>query len=94
MNLNDSNQLYPQLDQVAKVLPLTWAAKLCERVFEYVRYEDIAALKEIKRPKKPTTDEIPKEDDAVKAVKKWFKHGGAKEGRIWSENLDGSMFYL
>jgi hypothetical protein len=109
MNLNDSNQLHPQLDQVAKVLPLTWASKLCARVYEYIRYEDIDGLKEIARAKKPVTMDITNEDGmvekvaseiedektAVAAVEQWFDLVyGPGSGRVWSEKLDGKMLYL
>jgi hypothetical protein len=36
MNLNDSNQLTPELGQAAKVLPLKWARMLAKGVSRYV----------------------------------------------------------
>ncbi|KAH7382684.1 hypothetical protein DE146DRAFT_236186 [Phaeosphaeria sp. MPI-PUGE-AT-0046c] len=96
-SINDSNQLHPQLDQVAKALPLTWAAKLCQRVFGYVssaNAEDLA-LAEITRLKRPAQKEIDDEDAAVGAVKHYLRIDSKGPRPLpWTRNLDYSMFYL
>jgi hypothetical protein len=100
LNLNDSNQLCPQTDRVARVLPLTWARKLSKRVFEYVKMEQINALGVIQRPKKQDPkeleEELRREGWMVKIVKDHFTELNGRTDRAlpWKEELDGSMFYL
>jgi hypothetical protein len=100
LNLNDSNQLCPQTERVAKVLPLTWARKLSQRVFEYVKIEQINALGVIERRKKQGPDELEeelrREGLMVKIVKDHFADLSGRTDRAlpWKEELDGSMFYL